>query len=346
MGKDNMNESLDQILKEITKDLSGDTEKDIKYLNKKCEEYKNHQYSKEIIRALSRIIYDLLPEENKKDIFQIVSNRQQSYQSALDEVRFNMFKKDFEKALSLIQSLVDDIENLGFFQDDQASEYYTFNSWFEEILYKVINEPERDVRRADFPYSHIYFLYGNILVELGRVEEAEKVLKEALRWNPCDSMIRFEYLETLKMRGMLKEYLEGVSEAFKYIYDPIYLARAYRDLGYYFIEKKMYPEATTMYYLSLEFDKENKNATSELYYIEQTVGKRIQPLEMTELRRLAEIYAFPIGADRRVLSVAYSIGKKLFDYKNPNAAYFLNIVYKLTKDNAIHEMIAQIEKTA
>lgn len=273
-----MEERFDKIIEEITSKLSGDNEKDLKYLHEMCEQYKNHKYAKEIIRALSRLMYDMLPDDSRNEIDRLVKNQEQSYSSVIEEVRFNIYKRDFNKALSIIEPFINTIEEGHLFENDNASIFFTFNELFEEVLYREINKPEKDVRRATTPYSQLYFLYGSLLVEMEKTEEAASALEKALRWNPCDSQIRFEYIETFKMRKMLTEYQEQVSEAFKYIYRPEFLARGYRDFGYYFIEKKMYAEALTMYQLSLEFDKENKNAISELYYIEQTVGKEVKPL--------------------------------------------------------------------
>ena len=37
-----------------------------------CEQYKDHRYAKEIIRALGRIMFDLLPEEEKEKMAQLL----------------------------------------------------------------------------------------------------------------------------------------------------------------------------------------------------------------------------------------------------------------------------------
>lgn len=341
------NESFKDVMDSITLNLTGDPQKDLKYLNQMMEQYKDHKYASEIIRAIGRVMYDLLPEEGKEQIAQLTKNQEDSYQSVLEEVKFNMYKEDYDKALSLIEPLIHEIDEKSIHQDDSVSEYYSFNEAFEEILYKEISHPEREVRRAPTPYSNIYFLYGNLLVEMERIEEAEEALKKALRWNPCSSQVRFEYIETLKMQKRLEDYQKEVCNAFQYIFYPSFLARAYRDLGYYFIDKEMYPEAVTMYQLSLHFDPDNKVAVSELYYIEQSVGKQVNPLSMEELTSLAEKYGFPVGPDQRVLELSYGLGNYLYKNNDPeHAKYFLQIAYYLTHDDELKELIAHINKSA
>ena len=214
------NESFKDVMDSITLNLTGDPQKDLKYLNQMMEQYKDHKYASEIIRAIGRMMYDLLPEEDKEQIAQLTKNQEDSYHSVLEEVKFNMYKEDYDKALSLIEPLVHEIDEKSIHQDDSVSEYHSFNEAFEEILYKEISHPEREVRRAPTPYSNIYFLYGNLLVEMERIEEAEEALKKALRWNPCSSQIRFEYIETLKMQKRLEDYQKEVCNAFQYIFYP------------------------------------------------------------------------------------------------------------------------------
>ena len=341
------NETFKDILDSITSKLTGDREKDFKYLQNMCEQYKDHRYAKEIIRALSRKMYDLLPKEERERISQLTKNQNDYYQSVIDEVKFNMYKRDVNKALSLIEPLVHEVDEQAEQQDDTESEYYSFDEMFEEVLYNEINHPEREVRRSPIPYSDIYFLHGNLLVELGRIEEAQESLRKAMRWNPCSSQIRFEYVETLKIQKKLDEYLKEVCKAFKYIFKPQFLARAYRDIGYYFIEKEMYSEAASMYHLSLQVEPDSRTAVSELYYIEQTLGKEPELLSGKEMKALSEKYNFPIGPDKKVVKLAYGLGKYLYENgDSQRARYLLKIGYDLIPVDDAKEIIARIDKIA
>ena len=64
------NKDFDSIMREITRGLSGDSATDIAYLKEQMEAYKDHEMGKEIIRACARLMYDLIPEDKKKDIRQ------------------------------------------------------------------------------------------------------------------------------------------------------------------------------------------------------------------------------------------------------------------------------------
>ena len=74
-------------MREITKGLSGDSETDIAYLKEQMKAYKDHEMGKEIIRACARLMYDLMPDDKKKDLEKVISNNASGTEATLEEVR-------------------------------------------------------------------------------------------------------------------------------------------------------------------------------------------------------------------------------------------------------------------
>ena len=326
-------------MREITKGLSGDSETDIAYLKEQMKAYKDHEMGKEIIRACARLMYDLMPDDKKKDLEKVISNNASGTEATLEEVRFNIYKKDFNKALQIIEALVTKIEALNAFEDDKVSEYHDFEEWFEEVLYQYRSKTEKDMRHAQIPYREMYLLYGVLLVELKRIPEAQEALKKGLRWNPVCFHMMSEYIESYKMSGDLEK------EAFKIAFRPTDLAQCYRNLGYYFVEKKLWPEAIACNLLSLEYDKEAKAAQSELYYINNATDGKIPEPSIDQTREYSKKYGFPFGPDRDILGLSYAYGKHFLEEKEPNAArYFLSITYGLTGDPEIKEIIEKLSQ--
>ncbi len=192
--------SFDEIMRQITSGLSSNSEHDIKYLQEQMEKYKNHELGKEILRACGRLIYELLPNDKKDELAKIVGKEEYTYEASLDEVRFNIYKKDYDKALSIIESVIRKVESLDAFQNDAVSEYYTFNEPFEEVIFQIRNESDKEIRRAPIPFSTMYLLYGNLLFEMKRYNEAQEALRKSLKWNPMSADANFEYIETYKVR--------------------------------------------------------------------------------------------------------------------------------------------------
>lgn len=336
--------TFDEIMTSITSGLTGDNEKDIQYLTEKFQEYKDHEYAKEIARACGRILYDLIPEEKREEIGRITHNHNTGIESVLEEARFCQHQKDFEKGLKLIEDLVNEIEQENMFDDDQASEYHCFHEPMEEILYREIFKPTKDLRQASSPYDAVFLLYGSLLIDNNRIEEANKALEKAVRWCPTSSDIWFEYTETFKMLHDLKTFYEKTLQGFRFATTPSAVARCYRNLGYFFIELELWEEAHNCYIMSLQFERESQQAMSELYYISTKCDKKLGDPSIEELNAMGEKYGIPIGADDDVLGIAYAYGKHLKEEGDKESArYFLNILYSLTDDEDIKVMLDELD---
>ena len=264
-------------------------------------------------------------------------------EASLDLVRFNIFKKNYDNALRIIEELVTKIEDMGAFEDDQVSEYHVFDEPFEEFLYQYRAKPEKDLKQAQIPYTEIYLLYGSLLVEMKRLSEARVELEKGLRWNPVSFCIMSEYIETYKMSGELGTFFKLTKEAFKLAFRSDDLARCYRNLGYYFVEKELWSEAIACYLLSLQYETDSRQAQSELYYINSITNGEVAEPSLEEVMEYGIRYGFPIGADDDIVGLSLSYGKEFLDQNEPDTArYFLSIAYDLTGREEIAEMMGRI----
>lgn len=57
------------------------------------------------------------------------------------------------------------------YKDDAVSAY------FYEIIYIQVNQPKKDIKKAEIPFASIYLNHGSLLVELEHFEEANNTLK-------------------------------------------------------------------------------------------------------------------------------------------------------------------------
>lgn len=332
--------NFDEIMREITSGLSHISEQDIPYLRGQMEKYKEHELSKEILRACGRLMYELLPDDKKDDLAKAIKNDGYAYETALDEVRFNVYKKDYDKALSIIEAVIKKAESLEAFQNDAVSEYYTFDEPFEEVAYKINNESEKTIRRAPLPFSTMYLLYGSLLFEMKRYDEAQAALRKSLKWNPTSAEANFEYIETFKVLGDFETFFSLSKDALNYVFRAVDVARCYRNIGFYFVEKGLYREATFCYLLSAEFERESKQVQSELYFISHRCKQDFGDPSMDDLKAIGEEYGFHVGPSDDVIDASYGIGKHCLEAKDyPLAKYFLSITYDLVHDAKIKEML-------
>ena len=339
------NKDFEMIMKEITGGLTGDSEADLDYLKEQSEKYKDHEYGKEILRACGRLMYELIPDDKKEKMNEALAKDNLGFDAALDEAKFNIYKKNYDKALILLEEMIEKYGGSGLFEDDAVSEYHCFREPMEEILYCEYTKPEKKIRKAGIDFAGLYHNYGSLLVELKRLDEAAEALFTAMRWNPAYTGIAFEYAETFKMRGMLEEFKDISMGIFKYAYRPEDLARCYRNMSYYFVEVKNYDLAVCCLLFSMHFSK-SEMATSELYYISQVTGKLYEPTG-DEIRQHFDENGIPFGPDHDVLRIAYSYGRHFYEHgEMETAAYFLEIFTSHIPDEEAQKMYEDaVEKT-
>lgn len=335
------------IMQEITSKLTGEAKTDVTYLTEQIKKYKGHELGKEIGRACGRLIYELIPDEKRSEFDRILNNDQASWRSTLEEARFSHYKHNNATALKVLEPLVKKMEewlNNGLFAEDAESVYYCFGSTFESAYYCIMNEPLKVVRSpGGLPIADIYVEYGSLLIDLNRVPDAQIALSKAYKWAPVSCSTAFEYAETFKMLGDIEHFYKLTLDIFKFAYTPEYLARCYRNAGFYFVERKLWQEAMSCFLASKDYDKKSINAQSELYYINAETHGKVKEPGPNEFIAYSEMYGFPLGPDRDVIGIALALGTQLKEQAKLDAArYFFNIAYNLTKDEGILKTINQL----
>lgn len=338
-----------EIMRDIASGLTGDKEKDLQYLMEQMEKYKDHELGKEIIRACGRLISGMLPEEKVNEFADAFEKDNAEIENELDDLFSTIQSGDYNLALDKVEKLVEKAEELisaGMYQNDSVSDYFCFINPMQELLYGYRHrDSEKDIRPSNFPFATIYFFYGNILFELGRYTEANVVLEKAKRWNPMDADIAFEYAETYKAMEDIETFFDYTIEIFNFAYKSEDLARCYRNLGYYFIEKKMWQEAIACEDYSLNFDSNTDAAYGELFYIEQTTHLEIKPAPIEIMKKFSRKYGFPLEPNEDVVGLAIAYGRDSAENGNDEfAKYFLNIAYDLTHFDEVKQLLDELER--
>lgn len=254
----------------------------------------------------------------------------------------NIYKKDYDKALKILEDMVIGYEKMNMYADDAVSEYYCFAEPMQEIMYIHYNKPEKDIRSAQIDYEALYFLYGNILVELGRIEDAREALKKARRWNPASPAVGFEYAETYKMEGNIPVFAKVTKEIYPYIMTKTDLARFYRNMGFYFVEVEEYYAAVCGLMFSTGYEKSNIVPT-ELYYISQKSGENYKPT-VEEMIKCFEEHDIPLGVSDDVIGIAYAYGKHFYEEVKDMAAteYFWGMFAEFREDEEVNRVLKEI----
>ena len=336
--------TFDEIMAEIKTGLTGNSEVDIQYLIDQSEKYKTHEYADEIASAIGCMIYDLLPDDCKKQSNQILNNITLGIESTIEEAEFQMYKNKYRKALEIMKPLIAILEVKGCYIDDSFIEHRCFDNIFEEIIYKEIFKPKREIRRITENYTDAYYKYGIILFELREYSEARKALEKANKYNPVNTNVLFELSETYKVNKDWDEYLRITGNCLQYAYSSEALARCYRNYGFYFIEQGNYEMAALLFYVSVNYEEDSKAAQAELLYISSVTEETPKFPKLGRVIKLLEKYNIQLGPNKLILGLAYSIAKMAQENKNSGMAKnFYKIFYDLTKDEEVKKIIDSIE---
>lgn len=335
--------SFDAVMQEITGGLTGDTKKDIAYLKKQCDKYRGYPQEKEIVRACGRLIFNLMPEDKKKAVASVAQNQETGQKSVLEEVRFKMFQKQYDDALALIESLIAGYEEANLYADDAVSEYHCFAELMELVLYMFHYKPEKEVRRSPTDYAEVYLLYGILLFDLNRNEDAIRALDKALKWNPVSVKILFERGQNLMRLGRQAEYENAVKQIFKVAFRPKDLAQCYRGLGFLYSEQGKFELAACCELFSLQFENSDK-AQSELCFIYDKLGCRYEP-NFEQIKAQFEENNIPLGPDSDMLGLAMAYGKHTEEQKDfQSAAYYYEIANAFLQDKELESKIENLKK--
>ena len=334
--------NTEEIMTTIKAGLSGEPKQDYRYLAEQLEQYRFQDAFKVLSRECGKIIWNMMPEcefeEDRKTL-----EPYDSVDDVLDAISIFAVLGDTEQAIKIGEALVSRLENAHAYEDDEENEYVYFNEPFQEFLYCAYNNSDKHLRMAAINYPAAYLYLGSQLFEAKRFKDARDALRAGLRWNPNDFRMLSEYIETYKAQGELDEFFVLSKESFNIAYRPVFLARCFRNLGWYFTEKKLWSEAVGTYVLSSEYDPASLQIENELEYITSIADNVIKEPDFHNIADYCEKYDFPIGPSHEVIYIAYTYGDSFRKRgKNNLAKYCFEILYRLTKSEEVKEWIDQL----
>ena len=332
----------EEIINEIKVNLGENKELNKKYLSSQMEKYVDHPYNKEIIREISRMMWDCLTEEEQME-FAEISEKESPIMDILNDVSQDIEIGEYKIALEKLDKFIKNYPAL--FEDDKVSEYHFFTNPLEELLFYKYIGAEKIVRYIpdNKPVLDLYYIYGFLLLETNQYDKAEEYLKKAIKINPVSSRIILELCEIYKLHTYnYNKYFMYATDALKYAYMPQDIARSYRSLGYYYIEENQFETAFALFRYSMEYEL-NPMAYSEINYI-QNKDKSID-LSLDESMEIIKNKNIQLGVNPFILE---TLDEFINEYEENKlygqTLYFLELKYNLTNDEKLIEEIEKIEK--
>lgn len=324
-----------KIMQAILNGLSGDWRRDIAYLEARQDEYKNHPMGFEVARAIGRLFYEVLPEDEKKE-FNMLFQKYVLYQKVvLAEANSKIKDGDIPGAERIITKIVpsDDL-----FKEDAVSIYMTFKTPIEYFYYLYRFKPKKELRNPMFPFNEVYESYSYILVEKKELVSALTIIEKGLLRNPLNTHLLFERAEIYKMKGDMPTYRMLTNEFLQYLYRRGDVARYFRNIGYYFVELKQWDAAVCAYTISMWWEYSDK-AAAELHHIATQTEILPKKRDITECLEVMEKEGINVRPDPAWMQIALDLGNKALEDRNTElAAYCYGVVADFMGDKNAEKM--------
>ena len=331
----------EEIIEEIKSNLGENQELNRKYLSSQIDKYVDHPENKEIIREISRMMWDCLTEEEQEE-FAEISEQETPIMDILNEITPDIEIGEYKNALDKLDKFMENFPEM--FEDDNVSEYHFFTNPLEEMEFHKYIGAEKVIRYIpdNKPLLDLYYIYGFLLSETNQHEKAEEYLKKAIKINPVSSRIILELCEVYKVHPYTynKCYI-CATDALTYAYLPQDIARSYCTLGSYYIEENQFETAFALFRYSMEYEM-NPTAYSEITYI-QNKNKNID-LTLEECTEIIKDKNIQLGVNPFILETLDELTEEYEKNKlYSQALYFLNLKYNLTNDEILIEKIEKLQ---
>lgn len=329
-----------KVIEDIKRNLGPNNDLNRKYLISQIDIYKHHENSTEIVKEISRMIWECLTPEEQEEFVRIIEE-ENPIKEILIETEFYIQNYDYETALEKLDAFMKNKPK--FYENNEKTEYHFFSNPLEELIFNeyIGCEKELKIIPEDEPVEDLFFVYGFLLRNASRLDEAETALKEALRINPVSSRVILELCDIYKMKTPTfnKFYFYNM-DALKYAYSGEDLARIYNNLGFFYYEENNPELAIACYKYSLKYEN-NPFTKEKISILESKSGIALNEEECAGLMNNKHIQ---IGAKPFIIE---NLEKLAMEYEHDNllnqSLFFYRLLYSVKKEEKTFKKIKELD---
>lgn len=228
--------------------------------------------------------------------------------------------------------------------EDENNTHYCFNSYIESLMFWNMYKPQKKNLNPDINYAEVYYYLGFINIEQKNYDKALEYLKEGLKWNPVDTILMFEEAATYRMLGNIELAKAKVEKAHFYIYNSPYLAKYFRQLGWFYTERRVFDIANALYTFSLSFHN-TELARSELMYIAKQENREVKYSSKEEIETLFRAYNIPLGYSKKTVDMIIEEYERTCKDKPPVTAakYLAPVLYDITHEEKYKQLMERMD---
>jgi len=336
--------TVNELMKEIEAKLSGDLPKDMNYLHELSLSLAKEENAAELLEAVAKKAYDMMPEEQRAEFteqtFLNGKRLDQVFAQALNLVNDG----NMTEAEPLLAGLSEKIET---FYENATPRLFSFRNPFEYHMYRYFFPNEKEFDRAPFDFANYLQLYGYVLLENKKLDEAEKVLERAIRFNPVSADVRFEMAELFKFRRSRQKLLMINQETMRYCTTADRIGRVLANMGYYCYFIGDFYEAAVFYFESLRFEN-NKAVEYELQDVMRhmkTYGQKFAPPTDGQKLDTYRKYGLILPPNNDLVNLAVTLANSAQEYGKPELeGLFTRVAYDLTNNAEFRERLEIIDR--
>lgn len=255
-----------------------------------------------------------------------------SYQEKIATIEAKIKNKEFDSAEQELLQIIND-EKIKNVEDDKYI-YYSFYNYIETLIYWRKYNPSKKILQPENNIADIYYLLGFINFETKNYGKAVQYLDKAGEWNPVSPQIRMEKADTYRNMGEFERYRVEVEKAYPYIYESTFMAKYYRELGWYYSEKRIFDLANALYTQSVSY-LNTELAKNELIYIAKQENREPRFSTKEEINKLFKEYNIPFGISNEITQIIYEDSQNLLRENNIQLAkYLYRTLYDITLDKS------------
>lgn len=252
------------------------------------------------------------------------------YQEKIAKIEEKIKNKEFDSAEQDLLQIINE-EKIKNVEDDNYI-HYSFYNYIETLIYWRKYRPSKRILQPENNIADVYFLLGFINFEIKNYGKTIQYLDKAIEWNPISPQIRLEKADAFRNIGEIERYRVEVEKTYPYIYQSAFMAKYYRELGWYYSEKRIFDLANALYTQSISFLNTDL-AKKELMYIAQQERRELRLSTKEEINKLFKEYNIPFGISNEITKIIYEDSQNLLKENNIQLAnYLYRTLYDITLD--------------
>ena len=325
-----MNDYVKCIVDYIKSGLKGEYEADMAWLGQCSDKYSNDEDSSEILAEIAKMMFEILPEEEKNKVNQHFDEMQSDISKQYEQVKEMVKVGDLLAAKDLMEKVLGAVADV--FKSTDELDYLSFNHITEYYIYSYKHKTNKQIYQTDIPYNEYYRTYGMILNSLKDSNAAIEALEKALEWNPVDLDTVLALGEAYKVIDNSKKFLEYTVMAYPLCCTRATMARYYRNMSYYFIKQYQPVLAGALLVYSNIYYK-TEQADEQIRFIESALEEKVPEYSIKEIHQMLKEAEIPAGPDPDTIGIIYRVGELMLDAgRNGEATDCFSIVYDITQD--------------